>query len=107
MADTEVLKVRNIASHLAALSDEALLMYIEDAMTEMASMRVPAQYEERAQRYLAAHLATIDRERPAFKSGAGLSATYNRVSGKGLGSTEYGQEVLRLLRLGQSPVRMI
>lgn len=49
------------------------------------------------ERWLAAHMITITRERQAKSEGAGgASITYSESFGDGLGSTTYGQMVLSL-----------
>ncbi len=98
MADTTVAKVKGIAKHLSKLDPEIVQMYIDDAKAELSDYAIPAKYQERLQRYLAVHLATLDIARPTNKKVSDLSASYNRVQGKNLDGTEYGQEYRRLLR---------
>ncbi|ABR46650.1 conserved hypothetical protein [Alkaliphilus metalliredigens QYMF] len=99
--ETTVERVRAIASHLGGLPDSTIEIYIEDAKLEMNSMEFKASFKEKIMRYLTAHYATLDN--PKIKSekvdGLGAIAFSDSTSGKeGLKSTEYGQEVLRLLK---------
>lgn len=103
MADTTVDKVKAIAKHLKNLSDEDIQMYIDDAILEVKEYRIADKYKERLQRYLAAHLASLDIRREESRSFEGASVTYStsESSGKELDSTSYGQEFKRLLRKAQ------
>lgn len=107
MADTTVSNVRAIAGHLNTLPDSTIQMYIDDAKLEMQNLSYAPQYEEKIQRYLAAHFGTLQNPKAKSESVDGLgSQTFSDVtSGKeGLKSTEYGQEVLRLLKKGKSSI---
>lgn len=99
MANTTPEKVKAIAKHLKKLAPEVLEMYISDAQLELGRYRVAEKYEERLQRYLSAHLATLDSRRPDNYSVGEISAGFSSgVKGLGLDSTEYGQEFKRQLR---------
>lgn len=103
-------KVRAIASHLRALPDSAIEVYIDDAKLEMKSLEFKPTYREKIMRYLAAHFATLDNPKVKSEKVDGLaSLTYGDVtSGKeGLKSTEYGQEVIRLLKKSNSGIIVI
>lgn len=97
MPDTTPGRVRSIAKHLKSVGNEDLLVYIDDAKLQVADMNVPERYYEYLQRYLAAHLATLNVPRPTNKKVSDLSISYNRPSGNELEATEYGQEVKRML----------
>lgn len=97
-------RVRAIASHLGALSDPQLQLFIDDAMIEIASFPAEkiAGYEERLPRYLAAHLASMNVRRSISQQVGDMKVTYDSgtgAKGEGLASTPYGQEYLRLLDL--------
>lgn len=96
--NTTPARVRGIARHLASMSDDALALHIADAVAEVGRFNVRGQYRERLQRYLAAHLATIDRRRPDSQAVSDLRTSYRAAQGDGLAGTEYGQEYQRLLR---------
>lgn len=103
MADTTPAKVKAIAKHLNKVEDPTLQMYIDDAKLELADKAVPETYEEKLQRYLAAHFATIDFRRPQTQRIGDLQTSYTGIdtqatSDPGLESTQYGQEYKRLWR---------
>lgn len=102
MADTTPDRVKSIAQHLSHVDDTVIQMYIEDAQTELSGLKVSAQYVEKLQRYLTAHLATLDNRRVSGENiGGALQSSYNSSIGLGLDGTEYGQEYKRLLRNAQ------
>lgn len=85
-------------------------MYIADAKLEMQSMRYKPRYEEKIQRYLAAHYATL--ANPMVKSesldGLGSQTYLSPGEGKeGLEATAYGQEVARILKKSGHGVMVI
>lgn len=95
--DTTVSKVRAIANHLEVLDDSTIEMYIDDAKSELDS--IPDDKQERLQRYLAAHYATLNIRRPDSEQiGNDINTQYNADHGEGLARTEYGQEVDRILK---------
>jgi hypothetical protein len=100
MADTSPYNVKAIAKHLASVEDMVIQMYIDDAVLEVADQKPPAKYEEKMQRYLAAHFATLDKRRPESQRVDGLQTNYKAGSpeDRGLNATEYGQEYQRLLK---------
>ncbi len=97
MTDTTVERVRAIASHLADLTDAAVEMFIEDAQNELTDYEYDETDEEKLQRYLAAHFATISERRANSYSVGDISVSYNATSQEGLMSTDFGQEFLRVL----------
>lgn len=99
LPDTTVERVRAIAKHLKYIDSENLQIFIDDAIQEVSDANVPANHKERLQRYLAAHLATLDIRRPTQYSAADLSINYPAMSAlaKDLERTQYGQEYKRLL----------
>jgi len=106
MAETTPQKVRDTAKHLSGLTDPQLEMYIADAAMDVEEYKVKKpQYTERLERYLAAHMATLNVRRATNQKVNDMSISYDAqsVSKEGLKSTEYGQEFLRLLRLAQVP----
>jgi acylphosphatase len=107
MADTTVERVRAIAGHLRNLPDSTIEIYIEDAKEEVGRFSLPADREEKLQRYLAAHLGTLQNPRPTDQKVKDLSLSYNRASGTGLDATEYGQEYKRLLRQASGMLRVM
>lgn len=102
MANTTPERVKSIAQHLIQVDDSIIQMYIEDAQTEMAGLKVSATFEEKLQRYFAAHLATLDNRRVSSENiGGALQSSYSSSIGLGMDGTEYGQEYKRLLRNAQ------
>lgn len=106
MAKTTPEKVRSIAKHLASLSDDELNIVIDDAYMEVKGLKIKEEYEERLNRYLAAHLASLNIRQAVSERVGDLSKTYaesEQSVGKGLESTPYGQEYKRLLALYGRP----
>jgi len=103
MADTTPEKVRNIAKHLKKVDDSTLGMYIDDAKLEIERHKVADKYQEKLQRYLAAHFATLDYRRPDTQKIGDLQTSYKSPDGdtksSGLDGTEYGKEFGRLLKI--------
>ncbi|WP_088005608.1 DUF4054 domain-containing protein [Indiicoccus explosivorum] len=97
---TTAVKIKSIANHLKSLPDTDLAVYIEDASLEVSSSSVPEAYRERAVRYLAAHLASLNVRQVQQQKVADMSQTYQdgSESNKGLDATAYGQEYARLLK---------
>ncbi|MBC8844981.1 DUF4054 domain-containing protein, partial [Escherichia coli] len=54
---TDVSKLKLTASSLASVSDDSLQVHIDDSYLEVQEKGFPEKFEERANRYLAAHLA--------------------------------------------------
>lgn len=107
MADTTPQKIRAIASHLDHLSDDTLQIYIDDAQDELSTLDIPTNLEEKTQRYLAIHYATIDNRRPTSEKLGPASKSYKELDGDGLGLTEYGREVKRILDRYSGPSIML
>ena len=102
MTDTIPARVRAIASNLVGKTDDELQIFVDDAIMEVAEVKsLPTSMRERAQRYLAAHLATLDTRRESSRSLGQFSVSYESdKSGGGsmLYATPYGQEYLRIIR---------
>lgn len=109
MPVTTVSKVRGIASHLKKLSDESIETYIEDASLELEDWKYDDKYQEKMERYLAAHFATLDHPKAISEDLKGLgSKDYpDRTGTKGLEMTEYGKEVLRIVKKSNGPTFMV
>ena len=97
MTDTTIDRVKNVASHLQDMDASVIDMYIEDAKLELQDYNFDDSYMEKLQRYLAAHLATLNERRPDSYSVDDISVSYTAQKGTGFESTEYGQEFLRLM----------
>lgn len=97
MADTTVEKVLAIAPHLGDLPESTVQMYIDDAIEELSSTSLADS--ERAQRYLAAHLGTLNVRRATSEKVGDIKVDYPEGSADavGLNLTSYGREYARLL----------
>lgn len=107
MADTTPEKIKAIASHLSSMEDSTLEIYIQDAKDELSTLDIPTNLEEKTQRYLAAHYATLDKRRPTSEKLGPASQSYKELDGDGLGLTEYGREVKRILDRYSGPSIML
>ena len=105
MNDTTIEKVKAIASNLEHLPDGTIQMYIDDAKIEMDDLTYNEKYEEKIMRYLAAHFGTLDCAKATSEKldGLGSQNFANRSGDKGLELTEYGKEVIRLLKKSRGP----
>jgi hypothetical protein len=100
--------VRGIASHLSSLSDSQIETYIDDAELELDNWRYDDKHQEKLERYLAAHFATLDKPKKTDMRINGMRKTYpNRAGKEGLKLTEYGKEFLRTIRSSNGPNLMI
>lgn len=91
-------RMRITAPHLAAITDETLSLFIEDATFEVSKLNAPAEYQERLARYLAIHFASISNKSVQKEKVGELERTYaNAEATGGLLSTPYGAEYQRLL----------
>lgn len=95
---TTVAKVQAIAKHLKALTPEDLEVYIEDASLEVSSSSIKSEYQERATRYLAAHMASLNVRQAQVQRVDGMSQTFAGAGGAGTSATPYGQEYERILK---------
>ncbi|MBC3581237.1 DUF4054 domain-containing protein [Listeria monocytogenes] len=96
---TDVDRLKLTASAIANVSDATLQLHIDDAYSEVQEKGFPENLEERANRYLAAHLATLANKDVKSEAVGSLKREYYEVKGDtGLLSTEYGQEYARLLK---------
>jgi len=95
---TTVDRVIAIAEHLSTMSADSLQIFIDDAIQEVNDSGMLEQYKERAQRYLAAHLASMNKRRASSQSVSDVSVSYDSTVGLELDGTSYGQEYARLLR---------
>jgi hypothetical protein len=109
MPQTTVSKVRSIASHLSKLSDQSIELYIEDAVLELEDWEYDDKYQEKMERYMAAHFATLDHPKAVSEAVKGLgSKDYaNKTGTEGLEITEYGKELLRIMKKSQGPTFMV
>lgn len=109
MPQTTVSKVRSIASHLSKLSDQSIELYIEDAVIELEDWEYDDKYNEKMERYMAAHFATLDHPKPTTEqlTGTGMKNYPNRTGKEGLQVTEYGKELLRIMKKSQGPTFMV
>jgi len=100
MSDTTVSRVRDIASHLNELSDSQIEIYIADAELELPDSVIGTEFEEKAQRYLTAHLATIDVRRPKRENKLNLTVSYDSEESNEdvLNTTKYGKEYKRVVQ---------
>ncbi len=99
---TTPLRVKSIAKHLTSLSDEQVLVLIEDATAEVLALPVKEEYKERLARYLAAHYGSLNVRQAQSETVGPLKRSYTSDAidrSKGLDGTSYGQEYLRLLKL--------
>lgn len=96
---TDVDRLKLTASELVNVSNDSLQLHIEDAYSEVQAKGFPENLEERANRYLAAHLVTLANKDVKSEAVGPLKREYYEVKGEtGLLSTEYGQEYARLLK---------
>lgn len=107
MADSTPQKVRAIAKHLNKVEEETLQMYIGDAKLELEKHKVHTKFQEKLQRYLAAHFATLDYRRPETQKIGDLQTSYKApdetTTSHGITGTEYGNEYERLLKIALGP----
>lgn len=98
---TSLERVRLLSDDFAAISDERLTMYIEDASLEVSSLNLPEQYQERLTRYLAAHLIalSIQKDQVVVREKVDVIERQYSDPNKNLGilSTKFGQEYQRML----------
>lgn len=97
---TTPVKVQAIAKHLKAITADDLAVYIEDASLEVSSSPISKEYREKATRYLAAHMASLNVRQVQQQKVGELSQTFQdtSVTNKGLEATSYGQEYARILK---------
>ena len=98
MAKTSVQNVRLIVASAASLSDESLNLHIDDAYLTVQANKFPEMYEEVANRYLTAHLLSVNIKNVIAEQVGSLKREYSdkNLDDKDLNSTHYGQEFLRL-----------
>ncbi|MED4455909.1 DUF4054 domain-containing protein [Metabacillus fastidiosus] len=93
-------KVKSIAKHLSSLSDEQVLLLIEDAQLEVEDLPVATKYKEKLTRYLAAHFCSLNIRQAQSETVGPIKRTFTSSaidSSKGLDATPFGQEYQRLL----------
>ncbi len=95
--ETTVLRVKSLGEHINEMSDSQIQMYIEDAILELEMVNVPPKYEEKTQRYLAAHYATIQTRRAKSEDIDDIKVQYDSVKGVDLNMTMYGREARRII----------
>lgn len=99
---TTPVRVKSIAKHLSSLTDEQVLVLIEDASAEVSALPVKEENKERLTRYLAAHYGSLNIRQAQSETVGPLKRSYTSDAidrSKGLDGTSYGQEYLRLLKL--------
>lgn len=98
MAKTTVEKVRLLASETSSMSREAMEIHVEDAYLSVSEDGFPEKFEEVANRYLAAHLATANKKYVIAEAVGTLKREYAEkdTATTDLNTTTYGQEYLRL-----------
>ncbi|EUJ44047.1 DUF4054 domain-containing protein [Listeria fleischmannii] len=101
MAKTTVEKLKLTAKGLANLSVDALQLFIDDAFMQVKEAGFPDEWQDVANRYLAAHLAVLDEKNVKSEGVGPLKREYSDkdLSFLDLNSTAYGQEYARLLKL--------
>lgn len=99
MAKTTPEKLVLMAKKLASLSEDALNMFIDDAYLQVQADKFPETIEEVANRYLAAHLATMETVNVKSEAVSSLKKEYyDKNAGLvDLSATNYGQEYQRLV----------
>lgn len=98
---TTIERVRLLGEEFAAIPDNRLTMYIEDASLEVSSLSIPPTYHERLARYLTAHLAAIGiaKQQNVIREKVDVIERQYSDPGKYIGITasKYGQEYQRLV----------
>lgn len=95
-------KVKSIAKHLSSLTDDQVLLLIEDATLEVEQLKVDQKYKEKLTRYLAAHYGSLNARQTQSETVGPVKRSYTSGSidnRKGLETTPYGQEYQRLAKL--------
>ncbi|MGE7621698.1 DUF4054 domain-containing protein [Viridibacillus sp. NPDC096237] len=95
-------KVKSIAKHLSSLSDEQVLLLIDDATLEVSELPVKELYKEKLARYLTAHYGSLNVRQAQSETVGPIKRTFTSSSidtSKGLDSTAFGQEYQRLVKL--------
>ncbi|AKG05526.1 hypothetical protein AAV35_012705 [Salimicrobium jeotgali] len=90
-------KVKSIATHLDTMPNESIDIYIEDASLEVSSSGIKERYQERAARYLAAHMASLNVRQASTQKVGEVSQTFSGAAGGGISATPYGEEYKRIL----------
>lgn len=103
MADTSLANVLLLAPELTSiLTSDRFSLFLGDAKLEIARYNLDTIVEERTQRYLIAHYATINNTGIIKKALNGMELGYSSYkAGEDLESTVYGREAKRLLVLYQ------
>ena len=104
MADTSKANVLIVAPELSTVAEAVWTLILADVATEITTSMISGSYQERAQRYLVAHLLTIHNRNASAPAGAAsesiarASVTYAHgglLDVDFLRSTKYGVEFLR------------
>lgn len=99
MAKTTVERLRLLGTEFVAMEGNSLELFIDDAYDEIIYEKVPERYEEKLNRYLAAHLAVMRTKNIKSEAVSSLKREYFEPKGDdGLMSTVFGQEYARLLK---------
>lgn len=112
---TTVARVRAIAPHLEDVDADVIEMHIDDAALELEGRDIPEDWEERLQRYLAAHFATLSRPEngnvTTITERVDVLSRTRQLGGnlnwEDLRSTRYGQEAWRMLRRLAGPTLVV
>jgi len=98
---TTVPKVKGTAKHLSSLTEDEVLILIEDASMEVSELSVKDQYKEKMTRYLAAHYGSLNIRQTQSEEVGPIKRQFAAGSTGNAGELEqtvYGQEYLRLVR---------
>lgn len=94
-------KVKSIAKHLSSLTDDQVLLLINDATLEVEELNIDQKYKEKLTRYLSAHYGSINIRQTQSETVGPVKRSYTSASidaRKGFDATPYGQEYARLLK---------
>lgn len=98
---TTLERVRLLGDEFASIPDERLTMFIEDASLEVSSLNLPVLHHEKLARYLAAHLASLDKSKEQAVIREKVDVIERQYSDPnkyiGITATKYGQEYQRLV----------
>ena len=87
-------------TELSSLPDASIEVFIGDAFLVVKKKKFPEDVEEMANRYLAAHLATMTNKNVVMEAVGTLKRQYSDKNplAEGLSTTPYGQKYLELER---------
>lgn len=98
MAKTTIERLKNTVKQAENMSEGTLEMYIDDAFLDVQEAKFPEMQQERANRYLAAHLVVLADKHVISEAVGPLKRNYSGVNAdsQDLQTTPFGQEYLRL-----------